>query len=70
MTDMRQPQPEPADLDAATETLREALALAGIVLPSLAPDLGSPALGLVNLGRVRAETAMRLAAAVRRGAAQ
>ncbi|MEU7158908.1 hypothetical protein [Streptomyces chrestomyceticus] len=70
MANKQQPQPETADPDAATETLREALALAGIVLPSLAPDLGSPTLCLVNLGRVRAETAMRLAAAVRRGAAE
>ncbi|GCD39175.1 hypothetical protein OEIGOIKO_07004 [Streptomyces chrestomyceticus JCM 4735] len=59
--------PESAESGAAVDALCEALTLAGIVLPSLSPDLGSPNLALVNLGRVRADTAMRLAAAVRRG---
>ena len=51
----------------AVESLRAALDQAGIVLPSLAVDPGSPALGLVELGRVRAEVALRLAHALHRG---
>ncbi|MBC9728035.1 hypothetical protein H8R17_25475 [Streptomyces sp. TRM68367] len=51
----------------ATERLRSALSRAGIVLPSLGVDAGSPALGLVELGRVRADVAMRLAEALRQG---
>lgn len=53
----------------ALEALREALGEAGIVLPSLRVDPASPALKLVELGRVRADVAMRLADALRRGEA-
>ncbi|WP_253917118.1 hypothetical protein [Streptomyces sp. MNP-20] len=56
-----------ADPTSATEALREALTAAGIVLPSLATDDASPNLHLVNLGRVRANVALRLAEAIRRG---
>ncbi|MFD5764618.1 hypothetical protein ACFWIN_02165 [Streptomyces sp. NPDC127049] len=52
----------------AMKSLREALAGVGIVLPSLGVDPGSPALRLVELGRVRADVAVRLAEALRRGA--
>ncbi|WP_026248502.1 hypothetical protein [Streptomyces sp. LaPpAH-108] len=55
-----------ADPHVATEVLRSALSQAGIVLPSLGPDPASPALGLVELGRVRADVALRLAEALRR----
>ncbi|MFE0808231.1 hypothetical protein ACFW34_12195 [Streptomyces sp. NPDC058848] len=48
----------------AVESLRAALDGAGIVLPSLAVDVGSPSLALVDLGRVRADVALRLAAAI------
>ncbi|MFG3154212.1 hypothetical protein ACGF7W_19460 [Streptomyces sp. NPDC048219] len=54
---------------AAVESLRAALDGAGIVLPSLAVDAASPSLALVDLGRVRADIAMRLATAIQRGAA-
>ncbi|MDW8806105.1 hypothetical protein P1P68_15245 [Streptomyces scabiei] len=53
----------------AVEVLREALTTAGIFLPSLGPELASPALNLVTLGRVRADVALRLAEAIRRGTA-
>jgi hypothetical protein len=53
----------------AVEVLREALTAAGIVLPSLGADTASPALNLINLGRVRADVALRLADAIRRGRA-
>ncbi|WP_259472076.1 hypothetical protein [Streptomyces shenzhenensis] len=53
----------------AVESLRAALDAAGIVLPSLAVDPASPTLALVDLGRVRADVAMRLAEALQRGAA-
>jgi uncharacterized protein YbjT (DUF2867 family) len=49
----------------AVEALREALTAAGIVLPSLGADAASPS--LITLGRVRAEVALRLADAIRRG---
>jgi len=52
---------------AAVESLRAALDQAGIVLPSLAVDPGSPALRLVDLGRIRADVAVRLAHALQRG---
>ncbi|MFJ9643239.1 hypothetical protein [Streptomyces sp. NPDC101206] len=52
--------------DAAAE-LEKALAGAGIVLPSLDSDFASPYLNLVELGRVRADVAMKLAEIVRRG---
>ncbi|MEU5624300.1 hypothetical protein [Streptomyces tendae] len=51
----------------AVESLRAALDGAGIVLPSLAVDPGSPSLALVDLGRVRADVALRLASALQRG---
>lgn len=51
----------------AVESLRAALAEAGIRLPSLAVDLASPHLRLVELGRVRADVAARLADALREG---
>ncbi|WP_329556525.1 hypothetical protein [Streptomyces sp. NBC_00696] len=53
----------------AAEVLREALTAAGIVLPSLGADTASPDLNLINLGRVRADIALRLADAFRRGCA-
>ncbi|MEV5182878.1 hypothetical protein AB0K88_24270 [Streptomyces werraensis] len=49
----------------AVESLRAALTAAGIVLPSLAVDTAAPALRLVELGRVRADVALRLAHALR-----
>ncbi|MEU5438925.1 hypothetical protein AB0G73_37110 [Streptomyces sp. NPDC020719] len=50
-----------SESQAATELLRAALKRAGIVLPSLGTDDGS-SLGLVTLGRVRPDVAVRLAA--------
>ncbi|MGW0131875.1 hypothetical protein [Streptomyces sp. NPDC003299] len=50
---------------AAVESLRAALDEAGIVLPSLAVDPATR-LALVDLGRVRAEVALRLAHALQR----
>ncbi|MEU4179775.1 hypothetical protein [Streptomyces sp. NPDC026589] len=60
---------EQQDVDpfVATESLRAALAEVGIVLPSLRVDLASPELRLVELGRVRADVAARLAEALQRG---
>ncbi|MFM9698994.1 hypothetical protein [Streptomyces europaeiscabiei] len=55
------------DAFAAIESLRAVLDEARIVLPSLGVDVGSPTLGLVELGRVRADVAMRLAEALRQG---
>ncbi|WP_405824573.1 hypothetical protein OG241_45935 [Streptomyces sp. NBC_01390] len=56
------------DPHTAMESLREALYEAGgIVFPSLAVDHVSPDLKLVDLGRVRADVAVRLADALRRG---
>ncbi|MFJ7996929.1 hypothetical protein ACIQ7D_07180 [Streptomyces sp. NPDC096310] len=57
------------DIDpfVAMESLRSALAEAGIVLPSLSVDAASPQLRLVELGRVRADVADRLARALQRG---
>ncbi|MGW4301225.1 hypothetical protein ACWEHT_15825 [Streptomyces sp. NPDC004646] len=51
----------------AMESLRTALAGVGIVLPSLGVDVASPRLRLVDLGRVRADVATRLADALRKG---
>ncbi|MCX4906504.1 hypothetical protein [Streptomyces sp. NBC_00878] len=51
----------------AAESLRAALTEVGIVLPSLRVDPASPQLRLVELGRVRADVADRLARALRRG---
>ncbi|MDH2389433.1 hypothetical protein QCN29_11630 [Streptomyces sp. HNM0663] len=61
---------ESQDIDpfTAVESLRAALDHVGIVLPSLAVDAASPALGLVELGRVRADSAMRLAQALQQRA--
>ena len=53
----------------AVEALREALTAAGIVLPSLGADAASPSLNLINLGRVRADVALRLADVIQRGCA-
>ncbi|MFF0595259.1 hypothetical protein [Streptomyces antibioticus] len=55
-----------ADVDpqVAVESLRVALERAGIVLPSLRADPASPSLRLVELGRVRADVALRLAHAL------
>ncbi|MFE4919027.1 hypothetical protein [Streptomyces sp. NPDC056661] len=52
----------------AYEELRDALAQAGLTLPSLAPDYGSlTGTDLVELGRVRPQVAAWLAAVIRRG---
>ncbi|MFJ6543759.1 hypothetical protein ACIQMP_24360 [Streptomyces sp. NPDC091385] len=60
---------EQQDIDpfTAMESLRTALAGVGIVLPSLGVDVASPRLRLVDLGRVRADVATRLADALRKG---
>jgi hypothetical protein len=60
---------EQRDVDphTAVDSLRQALAGAGIVLPSLGVDLVNPGLKLVEMGRVRADVAEQLAEAVRRG---
>ncbi|MYQ46786.1 hypothetical protein GTW40_17265 [Streptomyces sp. SID4985] len=60
---------EQQDIDpfTAMESLREALAEVGVVLPSLTVDAASPQLRLVDLGRVRADVAARLANALRKG---
>ena len=57
------------DLDpqAAVESLRAALTENGIVLPSLGVEIASPDLKLVELGRVRADVAERLARALQQG---
>ncbi|MFD3473046.1 hypothetical protein ACFWWM_43415 [Streptomyces sp. NPDC058682] len=55
--------------EEAVAELQEALAGAGIVLPSLDRDFASPYLNLVELGRVRADVAVKLAEVVRRGTA-
>ncbi|MEU3374135.1 hypothetical protein ABZ734_27260 [Streptomyces sp. NPDC006660] len=54
-------QSDTIDPSAATEQLRASLTRAGIVLPSLGLDDGGP-YGLINLGRVRSDVAIRLAA--------
>ncbi|MDX2547171.1 hypothetical protein ACOT81_16590 [Streptomyces sp. WI04-05B] len=51
----------------AVESLRSALDGSGIVLPSLSVDHVSPDLKLIDLGRIRADVAMRLADALRQG---
>ncbi|MFF4963255.1 hypothetical protein ACFY2Z_41045 [Streptomyces sp. NPDC001222] len=56
------------DTQAAVEALRAALDGAGIVFPSLRVDPASPGLQLVELGRVRADVAVRLARALEQGA--
>ncbi|MGF1237103.1 hypothetical protein ACQSME_07555 [Streptomyces sp. 2-6] len=52
---------------AAMDDLRAALADAGIVFLSLRVDPASPELRLIELGRVRADVAARLARALQRG---
>lgn len=64
---MASPPTHEVDPFTAVEHLREALYQAGIVLPSLRVDPGAPVLGLVQLGRVRADVALRLAHALRQG---
>ncbi|MEU9413579.1 hypothetical protein AB0E08_48915 [Streptomyces sp. NPDC048281] len=49
------------DTQSAVEELRAALDRVGVVLPSLRLDPASPGLQLVELGRVRADVAVRLA---------
>ncbi|MFF7977457.1 hypothetical protein [Streptomyces sp. NPDC007905] len=61
---MATPTDHPVDPFAAVESLRMALDRAGIVLPSLAVDSATPSLALVDLGRVRADVALRLAEAI------
>ncbi|MFD8988990.1 hypothetical protein ACFVZ4_13150 [Streptomyces goshikiensis] len=58
---------KPSAAGEAVAQLQEALAKAGIVLPSLDYDIASPTLNLVILGRVRADVAVKLAEVVRRG---
>ncbi|SMF49677.1 hypothetical protein [Streptomyces sp. Amel2xC10] len=62
------PSARNADVDprVAVESLRAALDRAGIVLPSLGADSASPPLRLIELGRVRADVALRLAHALER----
>ncbi|MFD5002237.1 MULTISPECIES: hypothetical protein [Streptomyces] len=66
---MANTQSTDVDPFTAVDSLRTALDGAGIVLPSLAVDAASPSLALVDLGRVRADVALRLAAVLQRGAA-
>ncbi|MEV6833453.1 hypothetical protein AB0N17_02810 [Streptomyces sp. NPDC051133] len=66
---MASPTDQDVDPFTAVEALRAALDQAGIVLPSLGVDPGSPSLALVDLGRVRAPVAVRLAEALQRGGA-
>ncbi|WP_328441739.1 hypothetical protein OHA71_42740 [Streptomyces sp. NBC_00444] len=64
--------PNTANVDpfAAMESLRATLDRAGIVFPSLGVDpQETPRVRLLELGRVRPDVAMRLADALRRGAA-
>ncbi|WP_089107436.1 hypothetical protein [Streptomyces hyaluromycini] len=56
-----------SDTQAAVEALRVALDGAGIILPSLRVDPASPRLQLVELRRVRANVAVRLARALQPG---
>ncbi|MEU6279717.1 hypothetical protein [Streptomyces sp. NPDC047028] len=62
------PAPPVVDPFVAVERLRTALDQAGIVLPSLAVDVASPSLRLVDLGRVRSDIALRLADALQQRA--
>ncbi|GGZ50870.1 hypothetical protein GCM10010371_08200 [Streptomyces subrutilus] len=48
------------------ESLRESLMAAGIVLPSLGIDPAPPRPGLVRLGSVRPDVALKLAQVVKR----
>ncbi|MBT2451277.1 hypothetical protein J7F03_30255 [Streptomyces sp. ISL-43] len=65
----KQAKLKPSAADEAAMELRDALTGAGIVLPSLDSDFASPYLNLVELGRVRADVAVKLAEVVRRGTA-
>ncbi|WP_306317601.1 MULTISPECIES: hypothetical protein [unclassified Streptomyces] len=60
-------KPQEVDPETAAESLRSALSEAGIVLPSLSVDSASPHLRLVELGRIRADVAMRLAEVIQQG---
>lgn len=60
------PPHEGTDPHTAVESLRTALSESGIVLPSLSVDHVSPDLKLIDLGRIRADVAVRLADALRR----
>ncbi|WP_409469608.1 hypothetical protein [Streptomyces sp. HC307] len=55
--------------DRAADELREALAGAGITLPSLRMDLAAvtSGLSLVDMGRADADTVSKLAEVIRRG---
>jgi len=64
---MASPPIHEVDPFTVVEHLREALDQAGIVLPSLRVDPGSPTLRLVELGRVHPDVALRLAHALRKG---
>ncbi|MFF0512411.1 hypothetical protein [Streptomyces sp. NPDC004250] len=66
---MANTQSTDVDPFTAVESLRAALDGAGIVLPSLAVDAATPSLALVDLGRIRADVALRLATALRGAAA-
>ncbi|MFD7894322.1 hypothetical protein [Streptomyces sp. NPDC059743] len=68
MTSLREPLIQVTDPGAAVTKLRAALTRVGIVLPSLGVDDASPGLALIELGRVRADVAERLAEAIGRGA--
>ncbi|KFF96132.1 hypothetical protein OG250_07355 [Streptomyces sp. NBC_00487] len=68
---MAKEQMRDVDPHMAMESLREALyETGGIVFPSLSVDHVSPDLKLVELGRVRADVAARLADALRQGASE
>ncbi|SOE25587.1 hypothetical protein [Streptomyces sp. OK228] len=60
-------KPRDVDPHTAMESLREALSGVDVVFPSLSVDHVSPDLKLIVLGSVRADVAMRLADALRRG---
>ncbi|WP_262059649.1 hypothetical protein [Streptomyces sp. STR69] len=62
---VKAPESQDVDPHTAMESLREALGENGIVFPSLRVDPASPGLRLVELGRVRADVALRLAYALR-----
>ncbi|MFG3096443.1 hypothetical protein [Streptomyces sp. NPDC048202] len=64
---MESKEQQDSDPFTAMESLRAALGEVGIVLPSLGVDVASPAFKLVELGRVRADVAARLADALRGG---
>lgn len=53
--------------DVATAELREALAMAGITMPSLGIENASPNLELVALGCIRVDVAFKLAEVIRNG---